>query len=229
MRALMFSLAFVCMPTLAVAAAPGQNDTGVTQCANGSIDGWAACSISNTGDAAPAPRQDARFGRDAAATVGLLTKTGGGAVGFDFTPLDSSGTVITITDGVPASTPSCVHDNVTDLTWEVPATATAYTLAAANTYVTTTNTNHLCGTQASWRLPTLQELISIAHYGSIASPFIDTNYFPNTASDFYWSSSPTFVSSGFVLSESVTFLNGSVTYKFNDSASLYLRLVRTGP
>jgi hypothetical protein len=61
-----------------------------------------------------------------------------------------------------------------------------------------------------------------------ASTFIDTNYFPNTASDFYWSSS-TFVNQGFVLLESVSFLNGSVTYKSNDTVSLYLRLVRTGP
>jgi len=94
------------------------NDTGATQCADALIEGWAACSISNTGDAAPAPRQDARFGRDAAAAVGLLTKAGGGAAGFDIAPLDSSGTAITITNGVPASTPSCVHDNVTDLTSE---------------------------------------------------------------------------------------------------------------
>jgi len=224
MRALMFSLVFVCMPAAAVPAVPGVNDTGATQCADALIEGWAACSISNTGDAAPAPRQDARFGRDAAAAVGLLTKTGGGAAGFDFTPLDSSGTAITITNGVPASTPSCVHDNVTDLTWEVPVTATVYTLADANTYVTTINTNHLCGTQASWRLPTLQELISIVHYGSNISPLIDTNYFPDTASDFYWSSS-TYVDQSVTLSEAVSFSTGTVYH----GAPNYLRLVRSGP
>ncbi len=79
------------------------------------------CSAANTGDTAPSPRQDARFGRDAAAKAGALTKTGGGAAGFDFTPLDTSGNTITLTGTppVPSVTPACVRDNVTGLIWEV--------------------------------------------------------------------------------------------------------------
>ena len=45
-----------------------------------------ACDSATTGDAGTRPRQDGRFGRDVAA----LAKVGGGAAGFDFTPLDAA-------------------------------------------------------------------------------------------------------------------------------------------
>jgi hypothetical protein len=48
--------------------------------------------------------------------------------------------------------------------------------------------NRLCG-HTDWRMPTGQELQSIAHYGATAAPYIDVAYFPNTTSPFafYWS------------------------------------------
>ena len=52
------------------------NDTGQTQCDNGS-NVLVTCTSTNTGDASAMPRQDARFGRDAAAPV-QLGKTGTG-------------------------------------------------------------------------------------------------------------------------------------------------------
>ncbi|MDP3616349.1 MAG: hypothetical protein Q8R49_00785, partial [Rhodoferax sp.] len=52
------------------------NDTGQTQCDNGS-NVLGACNAASTGDASIMPRQDGRFGRDAA----LPVKVGGGAAG----------------------------------------------------------------------------------------------------------------------------------------------------
>ncbi len=40
---------------------------------------------------------------------------------------------------------------------------------------------------SDWRLPTIQELASIVNVGNL-EPTINTEYFPYTASDFYWSS-----------------------------------------
>jgi len=97
-------------------SAAGLNDTGQQTCYNGST--LVACSTAaNTGDAATYPRQDGRYGRDAAATTGALTKSGGGAAGFDFTALDATGQPTTPSSG-PTPHP-CVRDNVTNLTWEV--------------------------------------------------------------------------------------------------------------
>jgi hypothetical protein len=118
---------FFCLASLttgtALAVTP-LNDTGLTQCYDGGygLEGrLVACSSLNTGDSTTYPRQDGRFGRDVAAEAGGVSKTGGGAASFDFTPLDPSGIPIVIsgTPSVPISTPSCERDNVTGLTWEV--------------------------------------------------------------------------------------------------------------
>jgi hypothetical protein len=190
MRALMFSFALVSLAAHfpAQAQTAPLNDTGVTQCVSGG--GLDLCTNANTGDTAPLPRQDARFGRDAAAGKSQLSKTGGGAAGFDFTPLAPNGTAIGLIDGMPSHTPTCVHDNVTDLTWEVKTAAnmnTTYTWAAATTYAGTVNVAGLCGSNLLWRVPTRRELLSIVHYGT-NNPAIDTNYFPNTVCIVYWTS-----------------------------------------
>ncbi len=190
MRALLALLVLISLPTLAA----GLNDTGVTQCLNAAGTALEACSSANTGDAAPYPRQDARFGRDPAAGAGQLSKTGGGAAGFDFTPLDASGTAIPLDgNGVPSTPPACVHDNVTGLTWEVKTPAnkdTSYNWANATAYADTVSGGAgLCGISGNgtWRVPTRHELLSIVHRGT-NSPAIDTNFFPNTASNRYWTS-----------------------------------------
>jgi hypothetical protein len=182
MRALIVPFALVSLAAQAQTAP--LNDTGVTlnQCVSGGA--LVACTNATTGDAAPEPRQDARFGRDAAAGQSQLTKTGGGAAGFDFTALDASGAAT-----APGSH-ACVHDNVTNLTWEVKTPAnmnTTYTWANAAAYAATVNGSGLCGSHSPWRVPTRRELFSIVHYGT-TSPAIDTNYFPNTASTFFWTS-----------------------------------------
>jgi hypothetical protein len=125
--------------------------------------------------------QDGRFGRDVASP----TKLGGGAAGFDFTPLDASGNAITLTTGttpVPTSTPSCVKDNITNLIWEVKTSSGlqssghAYrwgsttggsscggSVSPCNTdaYIAALNAANVCGETANdWRLPTRRELLS---------------------------------------------------------------------
>jgi uncharacterized repeat protein (TIGR02543 family) len=161
------------------------NDSGVTQCTNDGSTTLVPCSAANTGNAGTYPRQDARFGRDAAQAAGKLlpAKIGGGAAGFDFTPLDASGNAIALT-GSP-STHACVHDNVTNLTWEVKTTSglrsntntyTWYngrtgdlgtdtcggTLGGVyadqcniNNYALAVNAAGLCGNHNPWRVPGL--------------------------------------------------------------------------
>ena len=67
----------ILLPVLLFAAVPvhaaGLPDTGQDLCDNGSHV-LVACSTANTGDAATYPRQDGRFGRDAAAAAGTLTQ-----------------------------------------------------------------------------------------------------------------------------------------------------------
>ena len=116
-------------------AANGQarpNDTGVMQ-AYGSGGLW-PCNATNTGDASAFPRQDCRFGRDAMADAGTLSKTGGGTAGFDWTPLDAGGQTIAIQNGIPAATPTCVIDNVTQLMWEVKSQSGSSSRSSGLTY-----------------------------------------------------------------------------------------------
>ena len=187
MRSLLCLFSLISLPALAV----GLNDTGVTACFDGSS--LVACTAANSGDDALYPSQDARFGRDAAQATGKLpAKIGGGAAGFDFTPLDASGNAIALTGTppVPAATPACTRDNVTGLIWEVKTAANmnaTFTWPNADSYAFTANNAGLCGAHSGWRVPTRRELLSIVHRGT-HSPAIDTNYFPNTASDWYWSS-----------------------------------------
>ena len=79
-----------------------------------------------------------------------------------------------------------VLDTLTSLTWsannigkkEVPHAKAEETAAKVD----------LLG-QSDWRLPTIQELLTLVDYERRA-PAIDTAFFPDTKSDWYWSSSP---------------------------------------
>jgi len=81
----------------------------------------------------------------------------------------------------------------------------------------------LCGA-TDWRLPNLNELQSIANLGK-TYPAIDTAYFPQTQSSFYWSSSPIASYSGDAWG--VSFDNGydSSGYRY---FNYHVRLVRSG-
>ena len=99
------------------AVAAGLNDTGVTTCSNAS-----GTTVSCT-DAAAVQGQDARYGRDAAAGTGALTKVGGGANGFDFTKISNAGAVLqpTAALGTGPNDWGCTYDNTTGLMWEIKA------------------------------------------------------------------------------------------------------------
>ena len=84
-----------------------------------------ACSAAVGGDAGVNPRQDARYGRDAQAAAGSLTKIGAGAAGFDFSKIANNGSTLgaNATLGTATTDWACTKDNVTGLIWEVKTTS----------------------------------------------------------------------------------------------------------
>lgn len=183
-----------------------------------------------------------------------FTKPAGsdGSGGFVFTPLDVNGNAITLTGNppVPSYTPRCIWDRVTNLIWEVKTddgalqdkgltygwgTQTTGRCSgdqspagcSTDNYISAINAASVCPVSGAglWRLPTRRELLSIVDIGR-NSPSIDTAYFPNTVSWFYWSSD------GFAplpaYAWDVHFLHGAVdpNPQTNDFA---VRLVRSGP
>ncbi len=161
-------------------------DTGITasQCYAAGSDALASC----TSAAALALNnaQDGMIGRDV-----TTPDNTDGKLGFSYSTVGSNPTT------------DCVKDNITGLTWEgKPATdalraaSKTYTnlndrsAGDASTYITAVNAAQLCG-YSDWRLPTSDELQSLVDY-SVASPgpTIDANWFANTQSNWYWSSSP---------------------------------------
>ena len=112
-----------------------------------------------------------------------------GHAGFSFTRLNFDGSEYSGTGEYMTQPWSCVIDNVTGLVWEIKTTnggtsdnSNQYTWPD-NTNPTTqelveaTNTAQLCGL-TNWRLPTVQEIESLASYNYV--PAIDKDYFPNT-------------------------------------------------
>jgi hypothetical protein len=210
----------VCCASAAQAAGPTGllNDTGQTQCDNGS-NVMAACTLGNTGDAAAVTykRQDGRFGRDPAAPA----KVGAGVAGFDFTPLDASGVAIALTGtpAVPSATPRCIKDNVTNLIWEVKTTSglqnttNTYTWYNSNNatnggnagvanggscsggsgcdtekYVADINALNLCGFGTTGWRLPTRRELLSIALNDGSNPSIDASYFPGTQSNWYWTS-----------------------------------------
>ncbi|MBK7614096.1 MAG: DUF1566 domain-containing protein [Burkholderiales bacterium] len=188
------------------------NDTGMTACTDLTM-ATLACPITNL------PNQDGDIGRDAAVSKGQVVKTGFGQAGFDFTKLGADGAAL----AASATDWSCVRDNVTGLTWEVPAATgltsyeNGYTWyqpdpalnggfaglpegavcsgSDCNTdgFIRALNQAGHCGFK-DWRLPTRRELFSLAVFSQPKS--IDIQAFPllpYTGRAYFWSST---VSSG---------------------------------
>ncbi|MBB1089708.1 DUF1566 domain-containing protein [Rhodopseudomonas palustris] len=220
------------------------NDTGITTCSD-AVQNGLPCPVTGF------PRQDAEYGRDAQARAGTLIKTGGGDAGFDFTALDANGQTTMPSSG--ANPHSCVRDNVTDLMWEVKTDdgglrdkdhtyswydshvtdsnsgtvsgGTCKTTGRCDTekYVADINAAGLCGFH-DWRMPTVKELMSIAHHGRTNSS-IDLGYFPNTSSNWFWTGVPLANSSEYAWI--VTFLLGEASDGGNRNDGRYhIRLVR---
>ncbi len=121
---LMFALAFV---IVAPAHAAGLPDTGQDTCYDDTVADsvFASDPASIARDAGTHPRQDCRYGHDAAAAAGALTKTGAGAHGFDYTKIANDGAVLGAGAalGSAAGAWACTRDNITGLTWEVKTTS----------------------------------------------------------------------------------------------------------
>jgi hypothetical protein len=215
------------------------NDTGIDWCANGSQNNL-ACPVAGY------PWQDAQDGRDA-----HQNDDSDGHAGFSFTKLDGNGNPLPAT----ASSWSCVRDNVTGLTWEIKTddeglrdqdwTYTWYNPDATNNgglagyqnggscsgsdcdtdgFVRAVNAQGLCGAR-DWRLPSAVELLSIVSDDRYY-PAIDTDWFPNTPSSWFWSSSP--FAGGSNGAWGVDFGYGGVNYGDYKGYALYVRLVRGG-
>ena len=122
-RFLRTSLFALLLATGASANAAGLPDTGQDTCYDDTVaDGVAASNAASIArDGGTHPRQDCRYGRDAAAAAGVLTKTGAGAKGFDYTKIANNGATLAAGAvlGVAATDWACTQDNITGLTWEV--------------------------------------------------------------------------------------------------------------
>ena len=197
------------------AVAAGLNDTGVTTCADAS-----GATVSCTA-ATAVQGQDARYGRDAAAGTGALTKVGAGANGFDFTKISNGGAILPSTAPLgPADVDwGCTYDNTTGLMWEVKTvsglrnqshTYSWYSSNAATNGGSVGNLNlgicsfAPCNTE-QFALNVNSGLGMCGHndwrmptYRELnslvrigSSPTIDGVYFPNTGTESFWSASPT--------------------------------------
>lgn len=80
------------------------------------------------------------------------------------------------------------------------------------------------GGHTDWRLPTEEELFLLADR-SRYSPAIDTEYFADTQSDWYWSSS--IYAPGPAYAWFVGFVNGSANCLRRGSSSAFVRAVRS--
>lgn len=119
----LFILLGLCFPALVLpgaAHAVGLNDTGITGCWDDNPYYPRVVTTGVEADSGSHPRQDCRYGRDAAAAAGM-PKTGGGGKGFDFSKIANNGSVLPASAalGSGATDWACTRDNVTGLIWEV--------------------------------------------------------------------------------------------------------------
>ncbi len=220
---------------------PELNDTGITWAGEYPADNNVDCTSSTL-----LGSQDCHVGRD-------LTHNddSDGHAGFSFTKLDATGTPL-LDQSVDYNIEpwSCIRDNVTGLVWEVKTTTTGihhkdntyqwggltaigrdhinsqgtYYDPSWNELVQGSNDSILCGFD-NWRVPTVAEFSSIVNKGATTTPSIDTNYFPNTESSRYWSSSPDPSNSS--LARLLHFINGNNS-ALSRSGFHRVRLVRSG-
>ena len=90
-------------------------------------------------------------------------------------------------------------------------------------FINTVNAEKFGG-HSDWRIPTADELISITDLGRY-SPAIDTDYFPNTVSSYYWSSTTYADNTDYAWG--AYFSTGMLTNNYRDNYR-YVRAVRGG-
>ncbi len=117
-----------------------------------------------------------------------------------------------------------VRDNVTGLIWENKTTDGSIHDAdkryswhdARNVFISQLNASKFGGYD-DWRLPSMEELRSIMDYGQ--EQRINAEYFPNTRSEFYWSSSSYYWSSSGVVKSSSLAWRSNFGGGYNDNYS----------
>jgi hypothetical protein len=75
-----------------------------------------------------------------------------------------------------------VRDNLTGLIWQRKGISQVYSFFQVMDHIKSFNLEG-----RHWRLPTIEELLSIVDY-SIYKPAINSFVFPNTPSEYFWSS-----------------------------------------
>ena len=90
-------------------------------------------------------------------------------------------------------------------------------------FINDINKANLCS-YSDWRLPTLDELNSIVDYYGESDTLIDTNFFPNTQMNTYWTSSSV-VSNPSLAYEVPFFYGGSIAR--DKTIDTFVRLVRS--
>jgi hypothetical protein len=124
-----------------------------------------------------------------------------------------------------------ITDNLTGLLWQkcnagLDSNSSNCSTGISNTYKWTDAINYceglLLGNRSDWRLPNIFELRSIVDYENYKNPSIDSNYFPNSLSNDYWSS--TTVSQNTSFSWYIFFNNGIVN-KLSKDLNHYVRCV----
>ncbi len=116
-------------------------------------------------------------------------------------------------------TADTVLDNRTGLMWQRAVPNKRYTWEEAKAYAKSLR----LGGHADWRLPTREELLSLMVKGH-GAPTIDTVAFPDTPSEFFWSSSP--FASSTLFAWGVDFGSGSTDGNFPTNG-YRVRCVRT--
>ena len=162
---------------------------------------------------------------------------------MSYTKLDGSGNVLSDS----ATSWVMVKDNVTGLIWENktddgtihdknktytwydptdPYPGTPGDGTDTKDFLDALNSARFGG-YSDWRLPTIRELTSIVNHGiPYPGPTIDTGYFPNTVSSFYWSS--TTYASYTYNAWGVDFYYGNDGNYSKKNNSYYVRAVRGG-
>jgi len=140
--------------------------------ARGTIVNTNAGGVGSSG--APTQIAGAAFGRDADA---LTNANADGHAGLSYAPTPSS------------AAQQCTTDNVTGLVWETKADANAqaasYTYAQLAAYVAQVNAASRCG-KANWRLPTVNELLTLVDFSLATGSAADATGFPQQWANRYW-------------------------------------------
>ena len=224
------------------------NDTGIDWCANSDTTVLDCPLISH-------PNQDGDFGRDTLALSGQLPKIGAGVAGFDLTKLDEDGAALPadasewscVRDNVTNLVWEIKSDNSSDFrhmdftfSWRNPDSSENGGASGSinegacfgiscdtHAYVQAVNTTGLCGA-SDWRVPSIEELLSIAHFGALDFRNIDTGYFFDMPSETmsFWSSTTVARNSSEAWAKNFTVPFPGTT-SIEKSRGLFLRLTRS--